>query len=175
MGKLLKLSVVISTLLLSDSNAWAQSAQALIEQAAKAMGGMNGLRALKNEVIESEGKQYDSSSTSQPLGPARQVSTFRYTLTRDLSQPRVRLEWEGRNSARNEAVRYLEIIDGNIGVLREGETNTAKISRLHPGRLATRMREQKRAPAKLLLIAGGQKTLRRLADTEVDGPDTVRS
>ena len=169
MGKLLKLSVVISTLLLSDSNAWAQSAQALIEQAAKAMGGMNGLRALKNEVIESEGKQYDSSSTSQPLGPARQVSTFRYTLTRDLSQPRVRLEWEGRNSARNEAVRYLEIIDGNIGVLREGETNTAKISRLHPGRLATRMREQKRAPAKLLLIAGGQKTLRRLADTEVDG------
>jgi glyoxylase-like metal-dependent hydrolase (beta-lactamase superfamily II) len=169
MRKLVKLSVVVLALLLSDSNARAQSAQALIEQAAKAMGGMNALRALKNELIESEGKQYDSSSTSQPLGPARQVSTFRYTLTRDLSQPRVRLEWEGRNLARNEALRHLEVIDGDIGLLREGETDTAKIGRLHPGRLATRMREQKRAPAKLLLMAASQKTLRRLADTEVAG------
>jgi glyoxylase-like metal-dependent hydrolase (beta-lactamase superfamily II) len=167
--KLLKVSVIILAVLLSGSNARAQSAQALIEQAAKAMGGMNALRALKNEVIESEGKQYDSSSTSEPLGPTRQISTFRYSLTRDLSQPRLRLEWDGRNSARNEPVRFLEVIHGQIGLLREGETNTAKIGRLHPGRLATRMREEKRAPSKLLVLASRQKTLRRLGDSEVGG------
>jgi hypothetical protein len=55
----------------------AQSAQALIDQTAKAMGGMTALRALKNEMIDSEGTQYDSSSTPQPLGTTRQISTFR--------------------------------------------------------------------------------------------------
>src|SRR3954452_8355844 len=105
MGKLLQVGIAIVTVLLSDSNARAQSAQALIEQAARAMGGMNALSALKNEMIESEGKQYDSSSTSEPLGPTRQISTFRYSLTRDFSQPRLRLEWDGRNSARNEPIR----------------------------------------------------------------------
>ena len=169
MGKLLQLAVVLVTVLLSDSNAQAQSTEALIEQAAKAMGGMHALRGLKNEAVESEGKQYDSSSTAEPLGPTRQISTFRYTLMRDLSQPRLRLEWDGRNSARNESIRYLEVIDGNIGLLREGESNAAKISRLHPGRLTTRMREEKRAPAKLLLVAASQKSLRRLPDSEVGG------
>jgi glyoxylase-like metal-dependent hydrolase (beta-lactamase superfamily II) len=159
----------IALLGIGVANAHAQSAKALLDQAANAMGGMNALRALKNEVVESEGKQFDSSSTPQPLGPTRQVSTFRYTLTRDLTQPRMRIEWDGGNSARNLSIRYLEVIDGNIGLLRDGEANTAKISRLHPGRLATRMREEKRAPAKLLLIAAGQKNLHRLADAEVGG------
>ena len=133
------------------------------------MGGMNALRAIRNEVIESEGKQFDSASTPQPLGPTRQISTFRYTLTRDLTQPRLRLEWEGGNSARNQTIRFVEVIDGDTGSLREGATDTAKVSRLHPGRLATRVREEKRAPAKILLTAANQTSLRRRADAEVNG------
>jgi len=133
------------------------------------MGGMNALRALRNEVIESEGKQFDSSSTPQPLGPTRQISTFRSTLTRDLTQPRLRLEWDGRNSARNENIRFVEVIDGEVGLLREGEAKTAKTSRLHPGRLATRLREEKRAATKILLTAAGQSSLSRVADVEVNG------
>ena len=43
-------------------------AKALLEQSAKAMGGMQALRSLKNQVVESEGKQYDSSSTPRPGG-----------------------------------------------------------------------------------------------------------
>src|SRR6188508_2379442 len=141
-----KLSTVgglLTALLVAPVAVRAQSALAVVDQAAKAMGGMNALRALRNEMVESEGKQYDSSSTPQPLGPTRQISTFRYALTRDLTQPRVRLEWDGRSSARNEAIRYLEVIDGNVGLLREGEANTAKTSRLHPGRMATRLREER--------------------------------
>ena len=56
------------------------------------MGGLTALRVLKSQVIESEGKQFDSSSTPQPLGPTRQITTFRYTLTRDLTQPRLQLQ-----------------------------------------------------------------------------------
>ena len=148
----------------------AQSAQTIMDQAAKAMGGMTALRALRNEIVESEGKQYDSSSTPQPLGPTRQISTFRYSLTRDLTQPRLRLEWDGHTSGRNEAIRFVEVIDANTGSLREGEATAGKISRLHPGRLATRLREERRAPAKLLLTAAAaQRTLRRLADADVGG------
>ncbi len=66
----------------------AQSAQALIRETAKTMGGIAALRAIKNQVVESEGKQFDSSSTPRPLGPTRQISTFRSSLTRDLTQPR---------------------------------------------------------------------------------------
>ena len=46
----------------------AQSADAktLLGEAAKAMGGVQALRALKNQVVESEGKQFDFSSTPRP-------------------------------------------------------------------------------------------------------------
>lgn len=151
------------------SQAHAQSARALIAEAAKAMGGMAALRAVRNQIIESEGKQFDSSSTPRPLGPTRQISTFRYTLTRELGQPKLRLEWESRNSARNETIRFVEVIDGSVGLLEEGEAKTAKQSRLHPGRLATRLREEKRAPINLILTATANQTLRRLADEERDG------
>jgi glyoxylase-like metal-dependent hydrolase (beta-lactamase superfamily II) len=151
------------------SQAHAQSAQALVAEAAKAMGGIVALREVRNQIIESEGKQFDSSSTPQPLGPTRQISTFRYTLTRQIGQPKLRLEWESRNSARNETIRFVEVIDGAVGLLQEGEAETAKRSRLHPGRLATRLREEKRAPINLILTATGNKTLRRLADVERDG------
>ena len=149
--------------------AWAQSAQALVADAVNAIGGMNALRALKNQIVESEGKQFDSSSTPQPLGATRQISSFRYTLSRQLGAPRVRLEWDGRNAARNELVRFVEVIDGAVGSLQEGDGKTVKSSRLHPGRLATRLREEKRAPVNLFLIAAANKTLRRLSDVEREG------
>jgi len=155
--------------LVTRGSASAQSAQALVGEAAKAMGGMAALRAVKNQIVESEGKQFDSSSTPRPLGPTRQISTFRYSLTRDLSQPRIRLEWDSRNSARGEAIRFVEVIDGSAGLLQEGEAKTAKQSRLHPGRLATRLREEKRAPVNLILAVTTNKSLRRLDDAELDG------
>ena len=168
-GKMLIAASTWIALTVLANSVQAQSANAIVDRAAKAMGGMNALRAIRNEVIESEGKQFDSASSPQPLGPTRQISTFRYTLTRDLTQPRLRLEWEGGNSARNQTIRFVEVIDGDTGSLREGAADTAKVSRLHPGRLATRLREEKRAPAKILLTAANQTSLRRRADAEVNG------
>ena len=147
----------------------AQSAQELIGETATAMGGMATLRAVKSQVIESEGKQFDSSSTPKPVGPTRQITTFRYTLTRDLTRPRLRLEWDGRNSARNENIRFVEVIDGSVGLLQEGDAKTGKQSRLHSGRLATRLREEKRSPVSLIVLANANKSLKRLSDANIDG------
>ena len=142
------------------------SAAALLQQSANAMGGLTALRALKTQVIESEGKQFDSSSTPQPLGPTRQITNFRYTLTRDLTQPRFRLQWEGQSLADDQTVRFVEIIDGSAGMLQEGG---GKQIRLHPGRFATRLREEQRNPVRLILVALNQKSLRQRGDAEIDG------
>src|SRR5262245_19972094 len=152
---------IIALCTLMSTHAAAQSARALVDQAAQAMGGIAALRAIRNQIVESEGKQFDSSSTPKPLGPTRQISTFRYTLTRELDPSKVKLDWESGNSARNQSIRFVEIIDGDIGSLQEGEANSAKPSRLHPGRLATRLREEKRAAPNLLLRAAAEKSLRR--------------
>ena len=126
------------------------------------------LRALTNEVVEVEGKQFDAVFPLQ-FKPGRQISSFRYTLTRELLDPRVKIEWQARHLTRNEDIRFVEVIDGTAGVLQEGTATAAKPSRLHPGRLATRMRDEKRSAAKLLLSAAAQNSLRRLADMDIDG------
>ncbi len=68
-NKHVTLSFILFSVFTPRAAARAQSAQALIRETAKAMGGMAALRAIKNQVVESEGKQFDSSSTPRPLGP----------------------------------------------------------------------------------------------------------
>jgi glyoxylase-like metal-dependent hydrolase (beta-lactamase superfamily II) len=151
--------------------AQSSDARTLVQEAAKAMGGVPALRALKNQVVESEGKQFDHTSTKRPGAPSQQVAVFRSTLTRDLTQPRLRLEWDARTSyPRDATVRWVEVIDGSVGLLLEGGPGAAaKSTRLHPARLATRMREEKRVPMRIVLAASGQETLRRLSGAELDG------
>lgn len=166
-------SLFLIYLLSGTLPAQAQSAdaKALLEEAAKAMGGWPALRSLKNQVVESEGKQFEHAQAKRPGGPGRETTHFRYTITRDLSQPRLRLEWDAKILyPRDDSLRYLEIIDGADGLLQEGAPGAGgKQSRLHAARLATRLREEKRAPAKIILVALGQKGLQRLPDVEQDG------
>ena len=117
------LSLVLFFLVAEAFPVQAQStdAKALLDEAAKAMGGTQALRSLKNEVVESEGKQFEHAQAKRPGGPGRQTTEFRYTATRDLSQPRLRLEWDARILyPRDDSLRYVEIIDGSIGLLQEG-------------------------------------------------------
>src|SRR5919108_3573635 len=112
------LSLVIPYWIAGAFPAQAQSseARALLQEAAKAMGGVPALRALKNQVVESEGKQFDHTSTKRPGSPSQQVAVFRSTLTRDLTQPRLRLEWDAQTSyPRDVSVRWVEVIDGPVG------------------------------------------------------------
>ena len=110
------------------AQAQSSDARTLLQDTAKAMGGTQALRSLKNQVVESEGKQFDHTSTKRPGDPSQQVAVFRSTLTRDLTQPRLRLEWDARTSyPRDATVRWVEIIDGSVGLLQEaGEEAAAK-------------------------------------------------
>ena len=164
----LGLSSLVVAIAAAAAPALAQSPAALLRQSADAMGGLAALRALKIQTIESEGKQFDSSSTPKPLGPTRQITAFRYTLTRDLTKPRVRLQWEGRSLGSAQAVRFVETIDGPVGMLEEGGDG-GKQTLLHPGRLATRLREEQRSAAKLIPAAFSWKSLRRRGDVNLDG------
>ena len=164
----LALLSIFVVLAIAHAPGHAQSPAALLQQSANAMGGVAALSALKSEVIESEGKQFDSSSTAQPLGPTRQITTFRYTLTRDLIRPRLRLVWEWQSLGSKQAGRFVETIDGSIGMLQQGGDG-AKQTRLHPGRLATRLREEHRNPARLVLAALNNKSLRNRGDVQLDG------
>jgi glyoxylase-like metal-dependent hydrolase (beta-lactamase superfamily II) len=162
------LAVILAASYFFPHEAPAQSAQALIQDAAKAMGGMAALRGVKNQTVEAEGKQFDAVFPLQHK-PGRQLSTFRYILTRDMTQPRMRLEWDARHMTRNEDIRFVEVIDGAAGLLQEGSGSAAKTGRLHAGRLATRLRDEKRSATKLLVLAAAQKSLRRMPDLDVDG------
>ena len=165
---LLGLIAAIATLTcLPADHARAQSAQALIQDAAKAMGGMAALREIKFQIIEADGKQFDAVFPLQHK-PGRELSNFRYTLHRDLRQPRMKFEWEARHLTRNEDIRFVEVIDGSVGSLQQGRGVAARTARLHPGRMATRLRDEKRAPVRLPLLAA-QSSLRRLPDRDVDG------
>src|SRR6202008_2832477 len=88
------LIAILSLLTTVSAHAQSSDAKALLEQSAKAMGGMETLRSLKNQVVESEGRQFDSSSTPRPGGPTREITTFHSTLTRYLTQPKMRLVWD---------------------------------------------------------------------------------
>src|SRR6266508_1674984 len=133
-----RILVVISMLLVFfmaggfPLQAQSRDAMALLEEAAKAMGGMQSLRSLKNQVIASEGKQFDHAVGTRPGGPGLHSSNLRYARTLDLTRPRLRLEWDGRTLfPRQESLQYLEIIDGSVGLLEE---HGSKQSRLHTAR-----------------------------------------
>ncbi len=146
-------------------------ATAILEETARAMGGLQALRGLTNQVLEGSGQQFEPEQALRPRGQARHVADFRYTLTREIASPRVRLEWNGRTFYPREGpVRYLEIIDGDVGLLQEStEGGASSATRLHPGRLASRLREERRAANTIVLTALGQASLARLPDTEVEG------
>jgi glyoxylase-like metal-dependent hydrolase (beta-lactamase superfamily II) len=165
---------LLLTLFAEESNsvqAQSKDTKTILEEAGQAMGGLQRLRALKNQVVESEGQQFEPEQALRPGGQSRHVADFRYKLTREIGKPRLLLEWEGRTLyPRESPVRYLEIVDGGLGLLQEGTTGgTSKQARLHPGRLASRLREERRAAAGIILTALRDKSLKGLPDARLDG------
>ena len=146
--------------------------QLFLEESAQAMGGLQTLRGLTNQVLEVTGQQFEPEQGMRPGGEARHVADFRYTLTRQSAEPRLRLEWNARMLyPRQGAVQFLEIIDGEHGLLQETteEGGVSSTTRLHPGRQASRLREERRAASKIVLTALWSASLTQLPDTDLEG------
>jgi hypothetical protein len=174
MRAITRYSLVLLCLASAVAPAWAQSeeARAILEESAQAMGGMNALRELTNQVVEVSGQQFEPEQGLRPGGNTRHVADFRYTLTREIAAPRIRLEWNATTAyPRDGTVQFLEIIDGEYGLLQETtEGNASSLAtRLHPGRQATRLREERRAAVAIVLNALDSASLTQLSDREVEG------
>lgn len=146
-------------------------ARTLLEEAADAMGGLEVLRGLENQVIVSEGRQFEPEQSLVPNGPGRHVADFTITVVREPANQRVRIDWNGRRYyPRDNPVRYVEVINGSKGFLEEpGGQGDIRKTPLHAARLASRLREERRAAAQVLLTALASKDIKRLPDRERNG------
>src|SRR5262249_16334286 len=97
---------------------------------------------------------------------ARQMNTFVQTTVVDYDKKRVRIVFDAmRVYPSTQPVKFTEVIDGDVGMLQSPDANGKIASeRLHPSRMATRLRDVNRMPLRLLYVAKNAKDLRREAD-----------
>ena len=146
--KFIRCSLALLALCVASIPAQAQrdEATAILEESAQAMGGLQALRGLTTEVLEGSVQQFEPEQGLRSGGAARHVADFRYTLTRQSDEPRLRLEWNARVFyPRQGAVQFIEIIDGEHGLLQETteEGGASSTTRMHPGRQASRLPRRK--------------------------------
>ena len=149
------------------------AARAALDASAEAMGGWDALRGVLSQRIVSQGSDFEPLQSMAPGEPLH-VNNFRNVLTvtfNDLAQPSVRTEFQADILFPREfPVAYTEVMQGNAGMLEQAAADgTLRQSRLHPARYASRIRDLKRMPVRVLLVASEAEDLTRLPDETVDG------
>ena len=150
------------------------AARALIEQSAGAMGGWAAMDAVKSQEIITAGGDLEPLQAVKPDGEPRVINRFSQGIIVDFEKKRMRISFDGiREYPNTQAVKFFEIIDGDAGML---ETPDAKGNpvreRLHPSRLATRLRDVRRLPIRLLYTAKSAADLTRVEDKK-EGNATI--
>jgi glyoxylase-like metal-dependent hydrolase (beta-lactamase superfamily II) len=151
-----------------------EAGRALIEESAAAMGGWAAMDAVKSQEILTGGGDLEPMQAIEPNGEARAINQFGQSVVVDYEKNRMRLTFDAmRVYPSRLALKFAEVIDGDAGML---ETATAKgdvtRERLHPGRLATRQRDVRRLPIRVLYTAKNASDLTR-AEDKVEGSLTL--
>jgi len=151
-----------------------EAGRALVEEAAASIGGWAALDAIKTQEIRTRGGDWEPLQSVEPTGEPRQVNTFDQVLQLDFNQRRFRLTFDAmRTYPTRVPLRFVEVIDGDAGMLQttdaEGKTTN---ERLHPSRFATRVRDYKRLPIRVLYTAKAASDLTRAEDIQ-DGNRTI--
>lgn len=152
--------------------AWAQPAKVYVDSAVVAVGGLEVLLSLKSLRSVSHGENFEPEQTLRPGDEPRKVSTFSCTMVRDLTNGRVRYEWQRETFSPIAATwRYAEIINGDSGAIlgadgiRSPERRAASAARI-----AARRKELSRASVSVLLTAlTRSSSLLRLMDQVIQG------
>lgn len=164
--------VVVLLMLLSacssSSPMGLDAARTLIDESAAAMGGWSALDAIKSQEIIAQGGDLEPMQAVRPDGEARVINRFSQNVTYDFEKQRMRLSFDAiRDYPNTLPVKFVEVIDGEGGML---ETPDAKGNpvreRLHPSRLATRLRDMRRLPVRLLYTAKNAADLTRVEDAK---------
>ena len=151
-----------------------EAARALIDESAAAMGGWTALDAVKSQEILTGGGDWEPMQAVEPTGEARAINTFGQSLVADFEKNRYRLTFDAIRVYPNRSpVKFAEVIDGDAGMLESLDTNGKVVrERLHPSRLAARLRDLRRLPIRLLHTAKNAPELTRLED-KADGKTTL--
>jgi glyoxylase-like metal-dependent hydrolase (beta-lactamase superfamily II) len=150
------------------------AAKDLVDEAATAMGGWAALDAVKSLEIRTAGVDVEPMQAVTPTGDPRTINKFGQGLVIDFEKNRMRLIFDAvREYPNTLPVKFYEVIDGDVGMLETPQANgTSTRERLHPSRLATRLRDVRRMPLRVLYTAKNAPDLTREAD-KVEGKNTI--
>jgi glyoxylase-like metal-dependent hydrolase (beta-lactamase superfamily II) len=171
-------AIVLALLLLlsacSSAPTGPDAARALIEESAAAMGGWAALDAVKSHEIITAGADLEPLQAVKPDGEPRVINRFSQGIIVDFEKNRMRISFDAIREYPNEQpVKFFEVIEGDAAML---ETPDAKGNvvreRLHPSRLATRRRDVRRLPIRLLYTAKNASDLTRVEDRK-EGNTTI--
>lgn len=146
------------------------AARRVLDEAAAAMGGWEALRNVGTQRIVSEGSDWEPVQAMYP-GDSRHVSDFSITRTTDYEEEAIRMEFSGDlHYPRERSLSYAEVIAGDAGMREQADADgEVTQSRMHGSVYATRLRNLRRAPVRVLLTASEAQGLDRAPDEEESG------
>jgi glyoxylase-like metal-dependent hydrolase (beta-lactamase superfamily II) len=118
-------------------------AAGVIEQTVAAMGGSAAIHAVATQQITASGTWFEPEQTFQPGDQPLMVSSFQYTLTRDVAGNRFRYDWQrGVVYPFPANLTYSEVVNGNLGFMDGQDTANAAAARsgMPSARVATLMK-----------------------------------
>src|SRR5215813_5302232 len=150
------------------------AARALIDESAAAMGGWAAMDAVKVQQIITAGADFEPMQAVKPNGEPRVINRFSQGIIYDFENKRMRLTMDSvREYPNTQPVKFTEVIEGDTGMLETPDANGKVVQeRLHPSRLATRLRDMRRAPIRLLYTAKAAPELTRIEDKK-EGNSTI--
>src|SRR2546426_4592171 len=128
----------------------------LIDEAAAAMGGWTALDSVKSEEIITGGADVEPLQAVEPTGQPRVINQFGQDILADFAKNRMRLSFDAiREYPSRQPVKFVEIVDSDGGMVETSQPDgkTAR-ERMHPSRYATRLRDMRRMPVRILYTEG---------------------
>src|SRR5438046_5262144 len=146
----------------------------LIDEAAAAMGGWTALDSVKSQEIITGGADVEPLQAIEPTGQPRVINQFGQDILADFAKNRMRLSFDAiREYPSRQPVKFVEIVDSDGGMVETSQPDgkTAR-ERMHPSRYATRLRDMRRMPVRILYTAKNAPDLTRDPD-KIDGKVTI--
>jgi glyoxylase-like metal-dependent hydrolase (beta-lactamase superfamily II) len=142
------------------------AARTLVDESAASMGGWAALDAVKSQELIVFGGDLEPEQAVQPNGEARIVNRFSQTIVADFEKNRIRLFFDAiREYPNTLPIKFTEVIDGDAGMLETADAKGVIVrERLHPSRMATRQRDVRRLPVRLLYTAKNAADVTRVED-----------
>src|SRR5216117_1286942 len=148
--------------------------RALVDEAAAAMGGWSVLDSVKSQEIITVGADVEPLQAVEPTGQPRVINHFGQDIVADFAKNRMRLSFDAiREYPSRQPVKFVEIVDSDGGMVETSQPDgkTAR-ERMHPSRYATRLRDIRRMPIRILYTAKNAPDLTREPD-KIDGKVTI--